>query len=62
MMTRKHFKALAEGLARAKPVQPVPRSVYVVWLRCVGAVAGECLRDNPKFRVDTFYEACGIGP
>lgn len=52
MMTRKHFKALAESinLIRSKPART----------EAAIAVAHVCMKFNPDFDATKFFEACGL--
>ena len=52
-MTKKHFEALANALAKARPeIQTYD------WLDCVSAIADVCKATNPRFDRQQFIEAC----
>jgi len=56
-MSRKHFKALAEALKACRP----GASIYLdQWRNDVEAIADVCQISNPRFKRQTFKEACGI--
>ena len=52
MMTRKHFRSLAEAIA--KIVDDKQRE------ELAESVADVCKADNPNFKRDLFYRACGV--
>jgi len=51
-MTRKHFKLIADQIA--KIAEPEAR------MMAAQAVAAACRQDNPRFDPSKFYEACGV--
>jgi hypothetical protein len=58
-MSRKHFKLLAEALKASRPSSIQPYSLDQ-WRKDVEAIADVCQYSNPRFRRQTFKEACGI--
>ena len=54
-MTKKHFEALADALAKIRP--PVWRTDSP-WNASVRAVADVCAEINPRFDRDKFVRAC----
>jgi hypothetical protein len=57
MMTRKHFKAMAEAFASIKP--NVSADGLPVWRTAVQNMADLCKKDNPNFDRLRFLDACG---
>ena len=55
MMTRKHFRALANELANSKPET---FEALVGWKCAVQAVMRACRADNPGFNESRFLRAC----
>ena len=51
-MSRKHFKALAEAIAK---IQDDAQRAELA-----ESVADVCKADNPNFKRDLFYRACGV--
>lgn len=51
-MTRKHFKLIAENIARIENMEERKK------MACHNA--GLCKKSNPRFNHAKFYEACGI--
>jgi len=58
-MYRQHFKLIAEALKTSRPYDS-DGPAYEQWLRCVNEVMVACATCNPKFKRDTFLEACGV--
>ena len=58
-MTRKDYIALAAALKGAYPI-PENNTPDSAWRHCVAAIAHVLMQDNPRFKFDTFYKACGI--
>lgn len=54
-MTRKHFEALADALADARPKTSAP-ICKMQWDECVGGVADVCAQFNPNFDREKFIE------
>ena len=65
MMTRKHFKAIAQVLLSLKPADTVCSDVglarYDAWQQCVIQMANLCGNDNPRFDAVKFKRACNHG-
>jgi hypothetical protein len=67
MMTRQHFKALADRLKDERPIytQYGDHDIYLAldaqWARMVKAIADVCYASNGRFDRGKFYEACGRG-
>lgn len=61
MMTRKHFKAMADGILSAKETtSEILGSSYCIRL-AAEAIADACQSDNPRFDRARFMTACGFG-
>ena len=56
-MSKKHFEALADGLAGTRPPKS-DRAQYAVWLDAVKAVADVCSQNNGLFDYKRFVQAC----
>ena len=56
-MSKKHFEALADGLAATRPLKS-SRTQYAVWLDAVEAVADVCAQNNALFSRERFIQAC----
>lgn len=65
-MTRKHFQALADGLALTRPEQGPDESdaIFTVrftqWVDDLHAVARACAASNPRFDRERFTLACSL--
>ena len=55
-MTHKHYKLLAEVFRCNKPYDPAE---YDVWAHLVNEIADQLKRDNPNFKHEQFFVACG---
>jgi hypothetical protein len=51
-LSRQHFKALAEEIAKIQEHEARKEAAF--------AVARACVKFNPGFNPATFYKACGI--
>lgn len=58
-MTRKHFKAMADALASARPERENAEA-WKAWLKAVYEVSSACSGFNCNFDRDRFYSACGV--
>lgn len=58
-MTRKHYNMLAEMFQQAKPDSHLEPAVYELWLCLVHRLADQLKRDNPNFKHERFFNACG---
>ena len=56
-MSKKHFEALADGLAEIRPPKS-SRAEYAVWLGAVEAVTDVCAKACPRFDSRRFLQAC----
>ena len=56
-MSKKHFEALADGLAEIRPPKS-SRAQYAVWLDAVKVVADVCGETNRLFDRSRFIQAC----
>ena len=56
-MSKKHFEALADGLAEIRPPKS-SRAQYAVWLDAVKVMADVCDKTNPLFDRRRFIQAC----
>ena len=56
-MSKKHFEALADGLAATRPPKS-RRTQYAVWMDAVKAVADVCAQNNAMFDRGRFVQAC----
>lgn len=59
-MTRKHFQALADGLALVQPDVDHDTAEWQTWRDCVAQVANVCGNANVNFNRDRFHKACGL--
>jgi hypothetical protein len=57
-MTKKHFEALALGLASVRPNVWADSPVNEDWQACVNVVSDTCEMFNPHFDRDRFMDAC----
>lgn len=65
MMSRKHYRALAQAIRDARPyASPIGRPEIQAANDVVDNVArnlaDECKRDNPRFDRVKFFAACGV--
>jgi len=63
MFQQRHYEAVAETL-RAIAMGHLPSvsdDTQVVWVATCRYFANMFARDNPKFKVDKFFKACGVG-
>jgi hypothetical protein len=64
-MRRKHYEALAGALKRSKPKEEDYDNPYgyemamLVWRRTVRYIVAELKKDNDKFNIIKFEDACG---
>ena len=56
-MSKKHFEALADGLAGIRPPKS-SRAQYAVWLDAVEVVTDVCAKTNQLFDSRRFIQAC----
>lgn len=57
MMQRRHYELIAQVLRTAKPADDNPPCT---WEELCEAFADACKRDNPQFKYERFYNACGM--
>lgn len=65
MMTRKHFREIAERLRNAKPAAADPYDLEGLariegWRNAVFAVNRALIEFNPRYERYRFFEACGL--
>ncbi len=58
-MTRKHFQAIADGLAASKPNCSDDSLLMTQWENDVLQMANVCQQFNANFNRSRFLEACG---
>lgn len=58
MLTRRHFKILAQCLRELR--EPGRGMDEAHWYRAYNAMVGMCKESNPLFDEDKFAEACGL--
>lgn len=59
-MTRRHFRALADGLAGVRPTE-TRGPAYDTWVASTRAVAAVCSASNGAFDWERFMRACDGG-
>jgi hypothetical protein len=57
MMTKQHFRALAQALAKRRPDDSMSTE-YLNWEHTCQAIGRVCLQFNPHFSWPTFWSAC----
>lgn len=60
MLTRKHFKAIADNLRTTKPNPDIAPEGYNQWCYTVDVMATMCREFNPNFDRGRFLDACGV--
>lgn len=65
-MSRKHYRAFAEEIkwqvdrvSQMRKSRSKEAATLTITILADG-IARTCKRDNPNFRFDTFFEACGL--
>lgn len=61
-MTKKDFKAIAQGFANARPAGGPSTQVYAAWFHAVAEVSVRLAKTNPRFSYDLFKSACETLP
>ena len=60
-MTKKHFRALAQALNDAKPLELNSVGYVAGWRQCIDAIANVCQETNPRSDREKFLTACEKG-
>ena len=56
-MTKRHFEALADALAEARPLADQGAAALICWERTVGRIANVCAASNGRFDRGRFLNA-----